>query len=183
MLYSKTLFGLVASAVVLVSAGAEEPRSCHTNVAKGSEAIEAAFDRLKALVGDWQLASPKDDAEKGRVAARYHLTAGGSVLVETLFPGGDKEMVSLYHRDGDQIALTHYCMAGNQPTLRAKGGVKQDELAFEFAGGTNLNPSKDMHMHNYRVRFVDADHLHGEWDYYTDGKSAGKHVFDLVRKK
>ena len=64
MLYSKTLFGLVASAVVLVSAGAEEPRSCHTNVTKGSEAIEAAFDRLKALVGDWQLASQKDDAER-----------------------------------------------------------------------------------------------------------------------
>ena len=29
-------------------------------------------------------------------------------------------------------------------------------------------------MHDYRVRFVDSDHLHCEWEYYRDGKAAGK---------
>jgi hypothetical protein len=30
-------------------------------------------------------------------------------------------MVSAYHLDGEDLLLTHYCIANNQPTLRAQG--------------------------------------------------------------
>jgi hypothetical protein len=38
-------------------------------------------------------------------------------------------------------------------------------------------------MHSYRLRFVDKDHVRGEWEYYQGGKPAAKHAFDLTRKQ
>jgi hypothetical protein len=171
--------GLVVGGVLLASVAADEPRKA----ANDPKDVQAAFERLKVLAGDWQLASPRDDTPRDQVAVRYRLTARDSAVVETLFPGTDKEMATVYHRDGDHLTLTHYCCCGNQPRMCARVGDDKEELVFEFAGGSNLDPAKDMHMHNCRIRFVDADHLHAEWEYYVDGKAAGKHTFDLVRKK
>jgi hypothetical protein len=117
------------------------------------------------------------------VTSRYQLTAGGSAVLETIFPGQDMEMVSLYYKDGNQLLMTHYCCLGNQPKFRARIGDSKDELVFDFAGGGKLDPSKDAHIHNGRVRFVDADHIHSEWEMYVDGKPGEKHAFDLIRKK
>ena len=143
----------------------------------------AAFERLKKLAGDWQYANPKDEASKGQTVVRYRVIAGGSAVVETIFPDTDMEMVSVYHRDGDQLVMTHYCCCGNQPHMKAKTGADKDDLIFEFAGGRNLNPAKDTHMHGFRVRFRDADNLHSECDLYSNGKLTEKHSFDLVRKQ
>jgi hypothetical protein len=175
----KFALGLLVGTVLLASVAADEPRK----TANDAKDVQAAFERFKKLAGDWQLASPKDEASRDKIAVRYRLTARESAVVETLFPDTDKEMATVYHRDGDRLVLTHYCCCGNQPRMCARIGDDKDELVFEFAGGSNLDPAKDMHMHNYWVRFVDADHLHAEWEYYVDGKAAGKHVFDLVRKK
>jgi hypothetical protein len=179
----KVTLGLLVGAVLLASAAAGEPANTETKRTNDLKDAALRLERLKKLAGDWQLADPKDEATRGKVLARYRVTAGGSVVVETLFPGEEKEMETLYHLDGDHLMLTHYCHCGNQPRMRAQSGGDKDELVFEFAGGSNLNPAKDTHMHSYRVRFVDADHLHGEWELYTEGKSAAKHAFDLVRKK
>jgi hypothetical protein len=180
MVRFKLACGLLLGAVLAASVAALG--SAQTEKKAPKEA-QMAFDRLKKLVGDWQLAEPKEEATRGKAVVRYRLTAGKSVLVETLFPDDDKEMLTIYHLDGDHVVLTHYCCCGNQPRMQARNGGDRDELVFEFAGGGNLDAAKDMHMHDYRVRFVDADHLHGEWEYYMDGKAAGKHTFDLVRKK
>ena len=50
----------------------------------------------------------------------FRVTAGGSAVEETVFPGTEQEMVTLYFvRDG-RLQLTHYCMAGNQPHMLAQ---------------------------------------------------------------
>src|SRR6185369_11800489 len=55
-----------------------------------------AFERMKQLVGTWEGTS--DMGKEGeKVRVEYRLTAGGSALVETLFPGSGEEMVSVYH--------------------------------------------------------------------------------------
>jgi hypothetical protein len=66
--------------------------------------------------------------------------------------------------------------------MRARPG-SGNELIFEFAGGSNLDPAKDFHIHGGKIQFVDADRLHTEWDHYANGKSGGKFAFDLVRVK
>jgi hypothetical protein len=145
-------------------------------------ASDAAFDRLKTLEGEWIEATPTKTA-KGKAASIYKLTAGGSAIAETLFPDTNHEMLSVYRLDGDSLLLSHYCCMGNQPLMRAKLGANSDELVFQFAGGCNIDPAKDSYIHDGSIRFVGSDRLHTEWTYFIDGKEAGKHTFDLVRKK
>ena len=59
------------------------------------------------------------------------------------------------------------------------------ELIFTFVGGTNLNPEKDIHMHEGTIKIVDADNLVSSWVGYKDGKPDDGHAvsFKLTRKK
>jgi hypothetical protein len=174
MFLSKVVIGLMVG-VILVSSGEHKtpPRSDN----------DVAFERLKKLVGDWRVANPKNDTEKSTVVLNYRLTAAGTVLIETDFPGTKMEMVTMYFRDGDKLLLTHYCGCGNQPHMRARAGSNADEIIFDFDGGTNLDPHKGFHMHDAVLRFTDDNHLHTAWQGYLNGKPAEKHSFDLVRKQ
>lgn len=74
------------------------------------------FERMKQLVGAWEGTS--DMGKEGqKVRVEYRLTAGGSALVETLFPGSGEEMVSVYYDRKGKLAMTHYCMVRNQPRM------------------------------------------------------------------
>jgi len=91
-------------------------------------------------------------------------------------------MMTVYHMDGKDIMLTHYCGAQNQPRMKAM--TKDDSrLAFMFTGGTNLDPSKDGHMHEAVMQFVDSDKIHNEWVYFSEGKKQETKAFDLTRIK
>jgi len=92
-------------------------------------------------------------------------------------------MVTMIHPDGDKIILTHYCMLGNQPHMKADGKNEGNTVAFEFTGATNMKSDKEMHMHDAKFTFVDKDTLKTEWTHYMDGKPAGKVVFEMKRKK
>lgn len=134
-----------------------------------------AFASLKALAGEWS----GPDGKK----VEYKVTAGGSVVQETLFPGQPHEMVSMYHLDGDTLRMTHYCGAGNQP--RTKFDPKNstaEHLVFLFDGGTNLDPARDAHMHEGRITIKDKTHIETEWDGYEKGKKAGSHKVSWTKK-
>jgi hypothetical protein len=145
--------------------------------------VDTAFERFKRLVGEWEVADPKSHSQKGKTQSRFHLTSGGSAVVETVFPGEEMEMVTVYHRDGDQLALTHFCHLGNQPRMRTKSVESTNEFVFELVDGCNLVADKDEHMHSARFRFIDDDHYETEWALYREGKLAGSHKAVLVRKK
>ena len=142
-----------------------------------------AFARLVALQGDWVIADSPDSG-KGPPAATYRVTAGGSAVIETLFPGQPEEMVSVFTRNGRGIALTHYCVAGNQPHMLATA-LDGDVLAFDFAGGEGFDAASDMHMHSVSFTFVSPDELRSDWQGWLDGRAAPEHAghFHLVRRK
>jgi hypothetical protein len=144
-------------------------------------ANHARFEQFKRLAGDWVgKEQGKDDRE---VHVRYKVTAGGSAVVETIFPGTDHEMITVIHPDGDDLLLTHYCMLGNQPQMRASGKGDAHKVEFKFVRATNLKSEKDMHMHDATFTFVDKDTLKAEWTHYHDGEAAGKVAFELKRMK
>jgi len=140
-----------------------------------------AFDRFKALAGEWVAADDGDMVKKGDLVARYHVTAGGTAVVEELFPGTPNEMTTVYHLDGQDLLLTHYCMMGNQPQMRAKP-TASSRVAFDFDGGKNIDPKRDPHMHGASFEFVSANEVRTEWTHYNDGKPAGTASFHLVRR-
>jgi hypothetical protein len=135
------------------------------------------FDHLKALTGDWT-----KSGGDGSVAASYRVTAGGTAVVETLFPGSPHEMVTVYTMDKGDLVLTHYCSEGNQPHMKAARGGDANAIAFKFDGGGNIKSPKDGHMHEATFAFKDADHVTSTWQFYKDGKPGEKAEFNLVRK-
>ena len=146
--------------------------------ALAADTATARFDNLKALAGDWTMT----DGD-GSTAVTYRVTAGGSAVVETLFPGAEHEMVTVYTLDRGDLVLTHYCAEGNQPHMKAVKGGDAASIAFKFDGGGNIKSSKDGHMHEATFAFIDADHVKSSWLYYKDGKAADTKEFSLARKK
>ena len=111
-----------------------------------------AFDRLKSLVGEWVAAEDSPNFKRGELVSRCELTGGGSALIDTLFPGKPYEMTAVYHRDGADLALTHYCASGNQPHMRARAPAPDASvLELAFDGGTNLDASRDSHMQDRKA--------------------------------
>jgi hypothetical protein len=80
--------------------------------ARGDEKTTSAdagrFEALKKLAGDW-VEIGKDDKPTDKVVSSVRVTAAGSVVQETLFPDTAHEMVTMYHLDGADLVLTHYC--------------------------------------------------------------------------
>lgn len=136
------------------------------------------FDSLKALKGTWVMGSGSKTAK-----VVYKLTGGGTSLIETQLPDTDMEMVSVYHMDGpNRLILTHYCAAGNQPTMALLPGGTATDFRFDFVSGTNMKPT-DMHIHNVHYRVIDQDHIVTEWGSYSGGKPGEVEKFDLHRQK
>jgi hypothetical protein len=143
----------------------------------------AQFERMKSLQGDW--ISPDPHGQAGATASfHYEVTGGGSALVETIAPHGEGKgtMLTVYHLDGDDLVLTHYCMLGNQPHMVAAPSKDPNVVHFGFAGGSNVDMKHGQHMHEATYHFVDANHVQSDWTLYTDGKATGTGHFELTRK-
>jgi hypothetical protein len=141
------------------------------------------LDLFKQLAGEWVGTATPQLKDAKEVHVTYKVTSGGSAVVETLFPGTEHEMVTVIHRDGDDLLLTHYCMLGNQPQMKAPAAGDGNKVEFKFVRATNLKSDKDMHMHDVTFTFVDKDTLRTEWTHFKDGKAAGQVVSELKRKK
>jgi hypothetical protein len=103
--------------------------------------------------------------------------------METLFPGSPHEMRSVYFLDGGELVLTHYCAMGNQPRMKLSPASTDRTLVFDFAGGTNVDPAKDVHVHSGKIQLAGPDALEAEWTVWGGGKQTGANRFVLARKK
>jgi hypothetical protein len=127
---------------------------------------DAAFARLKTLVGEWEATT-----NSGKVHLTYELVSGNTALLERESSETMPSMVTVYYVDGGRLLLTHYCMAGNQPRMQAKAlNPDTGELDFQFLDATNLTSPAAGHMHNAKIRIVDNSHLVSEWQFYENGK-------------
>jgi hypothetical protein len=135
------------------------------NGAKSPVDASAAFSRLKGLVGDWDV-----ESARGKAHSRFEVIAAGSVVLEHFTEPGGQEMLTAYHLDGTQLALTHYCMAGNQPHMIAdKFDGTSGELDFAFAGGSNIGSGVG-HMHKATFCLASNDLFDEKWVFVEAGK-------------
>ncbi|MBX9627996.1 MAG: hypothetical protein K2X82_29630 [Gemmataceae bacterium] len=175
----RLLAGGLMAAALAAGAAAEAP-----NQTPAAAATHPGLERLKKLAGTW-VEADKDGKPTDKVVSVVKITGGGAVVHETLFPGEPQEMVSVYHRDGADLVMTHYCAVGNQPRLKADPKSPANQIRWRFAGGTNLDPAKDPHMYEGTLTFVDDDHIEVAGVAWVGGKPADDHcaVMKLVRKK
>ena len=141
-----------------------------------------AFAKLKELAGKWELQA--SGAVKG--SSTIDVTSNGSAVMERfMVSNGDKreEMTTMFYLDGDQVKLTHYCAAGNQPTMVGTYSPETNTLTFDFVGATNLKGPSDGHMHHAVVKFVDKDHYRETWTFRKDQKDALTEELTYVRAR
>lgn len=121
----------------------------------------AAFEKLKALEGSWIASAP--DAGDQTADHEIRVSAAGSVVMETMMAGTDHEMINMYHLDGDDLVVTHYCAGGNQPTMRLDlEKATATELPFVFTGGSNLDTT-DHHIHDAMLTLRDDGTVVSKW--------------------
>lgn len=166
---------LAALAALLAAGCAGDMYSIRTAESESAQ----AFERMKALAGDWKGDFAMGES-KGTAEVSYRVTGAGSVVEETLFRGTKHEMVTMYHRDGSNLLLTHYCAAGNQPTMVLVPGDDPAHLRFEFLRGTNM-AAGDGHMHEAEFDFSNPDAIRTAWTYWEDGKPGHTAVLEMKR--
>ena len=143
----------------------------------------SAFERLKSLAGTWEAKR----ADGKAAMSIFELTANGTVLLErysnTAMPGGG-HMATAYHLDGSSLVLTHYCIAKNQPTLRAERfDAAAGEIQFEFVRASNLSSEKTGHMRRALYRLEDAAHFTTSWEFFEGGKKTMTEVERFTRSR
>jgi hypothetical protein len=148
---------------------------------KAGPAASRRFEALKGLAGDW-VEVGKDGKPTDHVVASIRVTAAGSAIEETLFPGSGHEMVTMYHLDGADLVLTHYCALGNQPRMRAEPGEDVQRIVFKFFGATNLKSDDEQHMHEATLTLDGKDHYRAEWIACKNGTPCHRASFEMVRK-
>lgn len=143
----------------------------------------AALAQLRGLAGEWEGSFEWTGARSaaGKVSATYAQTGNGSAVIENLAMDGVPAMTSVYHLNGAELRLTHYCAAQNQPRLKASEiDVAKGILNFEFVDATNL-PSPDApHVYGLEMRMLSADHMTLAFLFEGGGKRS-KEFIDLKR--
>jgi hypothetical protein len=162
----------VALLAIATSSGAEE---------KATPASARRFEALKKLAGDW-VEVGKDGKPTDKVRSSIRVTSAGSTVQETLFPGSDHEMVTMYHLDGDDLVLTHYCALGNQPRLRAEPGEDVNRIVFKFVSATNLKSNDNHHINGATLTLNGPDRFKAEWVSCKEGKTCHQVNLELVRQ-
>ncbi len=103
-------------------------------------------------------------------------------MIDTFAPGQPYEMFSVYHMNGDELLMTHYCAMGNQPKMKADEQTDDKKLSFSCDGVSNVKSHDDPHMHGLTVTFEDDDHFVAAWDLFGGGKVTQTHTFSFQRK-
>lgn len=145
------------------------------------------FVRLKSLAGDWKGTFEWSGTGTGTGAmnASYYVTGNGSALVENLISDGAPVMTSVYHLDGPDLRMTHYCAAQNQPRLKAERiDSAQGAIDFGFVDITNLKSANAPHVHGLQLRLIDPNHITVTFLFQSGGKESRERIaLDRVEAK
>jgi len=157
-------------------------------ICQGEESSGASmFAQLKSLAGDWKGTFEWTGARtgKGSMNANYYRTGNGSALVENLIMEGAPIMTSVYHLDGVDLRMTHYCGAQNQPRLKAgQVDLAHGAVDFGFVDITNLKSADAPHVHGLELRLIDSNHTTVTFLFQSGGKESRERIaLDRVETK
>ena len=168
LIVSLLSIGLLGSCVTPASFG-EEP---------GHLTADQQFAKVKSLVGHWYRT---DGAPTDGAYATYRMVAKDSVVEERIFPGTEREMVTMYFVDKDRLKLAHFAFTGIHPTMAAKPGGA-DLLEFGFLGAANLKSPEARHIHEHSFSFLGKNRINATWIRWIGGKEAERLHFPLARR-
>jgi hypothetical protein len=163
------------------AAAAQSKKGQPKSAAGAPEAIiydaASAMAFLTTTAGEWEPATGGQREHGGAAAptgsaaniVAVKTKAAGSAVVHTYRAGTPGEMETVFHMDGDQLLLTHYCALQNAPILRFEKSDKPGELKFVFQGGTNFDPKIDAHLHESTFQITDRDTVEQRSTVFANG--------------
>ena len=171
---------LLATSLVSI-AQTESPKAASMPETQES-AGAAALAQLRGLAGEWEGSFEWiGRTAAGKMNATYAVTGNGSAVVENLTVDGVPSMTTVYHLDGADLRMTHYCAAQNQPRLKASQiDIAKGILNFDFVDATNLRSPDAPHVYGLEMRLLDADHITLAFLFEGGGKRS-KELIDLKR--
>jgi hypothetical protein len=159
------------------------------------------YKTLTLLDGDWMLA-PADAQEGGATkkgpavkfigtdatAISFKVIGKGSTIQESLLPGTEKEMATMYHcndfKDCSQLQATHYCAKQNQPELVLDMGNSNDRvIVMNCDMNTPICNAAEGHVHGIKHELSqDSNHLTTTYTIYSNGKFEKDSIYHFDRK-
>ncbi|MEE8583802.1 MAG: hypothetical protein V3T83_03015 [Acidobacteriota bacterium] len=136
---------------------------------------------MKQLVGTWEGYGSREGDRK--VFFKYRLTGRQSALVEDFYGNGGAEtgMSTVYHMDGQDLRLTHYCGARNQPRMKASSyDAQKGVVHFQFVDVTNLSEPNAYFTREVVLTWKDRDHIQLEFTGLQNGEEQAS-VYSLTR--
>ncbi|MGQ0628063.1 MAG: hypothetical protein ACT4PL_08190 [Phycisphaerales bacterium] len=131
--------------------------------------LDFPMDHVRRLEGKWKTEAVGETPEQQMKVIR---AAGGSAMMEHLFPDKDNDSVGLYTAVNGEIVLTHFSYLDSVPRLRAKTGGegwKPGELNFVLEGGLRV-PEGGRYLKSLRIEFVDDDTVKYHVQFVDNGK-------------
>lgn len=124
--------------------------------------------QMRKLEGVWTGTVRSSATKKVLGAARikYEVVSSGHAVAEKLLMGTNErdDMLSVYHQEGDQLMMTHFCGSNTQPRLRTKSWTKPiTELKLEFLDSTNILNATMMNITFLKLEFLPDGGLRQTW--------------------
>ena len=152
-------------------------KECPMPVIKNS----AEFAAIKGLAGHWAGTAKHADGKEEQVVVEYRVTSGGSAVEEKLFPATPHEMISMYHDRSGKLAMTHYCMLGNQPQVVLKSAAG-GRIRLEASAETQKSLAGQPYMSSVVIEQPAPDQLVETWSGVdANGKIMDSTVFTLKK--
>jgi hypothetical protein len=163
-----TICALVLSLMFTRSDGAEtHPASA-----------QAQFDRLKALLGEWDAPLPKNET----MTDIFRPIGSGTAILHEEWKNGEQLTATVFYVVDNELRADHFCDLGNQLHYVAKPSNDPNLMAFELRDSTNLD-THPRHFHSTTWHLVDADHHTQDWEVMGGGRDAKVVVMEFTRKK
>jgi hypothetical protein len=177
MLRTAGLAGMLCLMSLVAAADAQVPDSASARM----------FERMRGLLGTWKGTFEWSGARSGsgKLRVNYHLTGGGSALVEDLLmtESDVPTMTTVYHLDGADLRMTHFCAAKNQPRLKA---TLIDDMtgsaSFTFVDVTNAS-ANPAYVDGFSIHITDSDHLNLKFEFVGSSPKRATESIVLQRVK
>lgn len=128
------------------------------------------LSRIKSLAGRWKSTTSMFGKENEEVFTEYSITAGGSAVLERIFPDTPNEMVSVYYDDDKgKLAMTHYCLMRNRPQFTLVKS-EDDEIKLDVTSVGGLKSKDDPSMGAITIKFEDKDRFTTTCESRSDAK-------------
>ena len=133
---------------------------------------ERAFATFKSLNGRWAIES---NGKTLPIEMRYEVGSKESIVMEQF-----GEELSVIYLDGENLLMTHFCNAGNQPRLRLKKVSQPGGLEFEMFDITNLKDASTPHVERIVYKIIDGRRMTLEI-FWKKGQSEESEKYTLSR--